>query len=207
MLGILPLTNQISLATNQVVAGYEKFLQKLDSSFTFYNKISTCCAFYQPKPKFFCSKWHSPCVWCNSCMKFLWIIQSEVNFHTTCSNLICCKTALNLGSKTCNIAFHLVFCWKIFLFALHSSWFPFLLQMLSRVYGLNVSITWIFTLFWNFQMTILSFIALWLCWDLLYIYTIPENSSKLPVTLINNLQCILWWAVQRKNWKFSLFIS
>ena len=31
-------------------------------------------------------------------------IQSEVSIHANCNNLICCK----VGSKTCNIAFHLM---------------------------------------------------------------------------------------------------
>ena len=48
MFGILPLTNQISLATNQVFEGYEQFLQKLESSFTFCNKFCWCCEFSSP---------------------------------------------------------------------------------------------------------------------------------------------------------------
>ena len=28
-------------------------------------------------------------------------------YSTTCKNLICCKTGLNVGGKTCNVAFHL----------------------------------------------------------------------------------------------------
>lgn len=39
MLRVLPPSNQICLATNQFVAGCEKFLQKVESSSIFYNKI------------------------------------------------------------------------------------------------------------------------------------------------------------------------
>ena len=41
--------HQTCLVTNQVVAGCEKLLLKVESSSTFYNKICTCCAFYRPK--------------------------------------------------------------------------------------------------------------------------------------------------------------
>ena len=40
---------QTCLATNQVVAGCEKLLQKGESSCTFYNKICTCCVFTGPR--------------------------------------------------------------------------------------------------------------------------------------------------------------
>ena len=42
-------------ATNQVVAGYEKLLQQLKSSYTFWNKICICCAFYRLKAILCCS--------------------------------------------------------------------------------------------------------------------------------------------------------
>ena len=48
---------QICLATNQAVAGCEKFLQKVESSSTFCNKMFTRCAFYPPEANLFCSKW------------------------------------------------------------------------------------------------------------------------------------------------------
>ena len=43
-----------------------------------------------------------------ACMAWLRrnLIQSEVSIHATCSNLICCKTCLNMCRKTCNIAFY-----------------------------------------------------------------------------------------------------
>ena len=47
---------QTCLATNQVVAGCEKFLQKVESSSTFCNKMFTRCAFYPPKANLFCNK-------------------------------------------------------------------------------------------------------------------------------------------------------
>ena len=37
---------QTCFATNQVVAGCEKFLQKVESSSNFCNKICKCCVFY-----------------------------------------------------------------------------------------------------------------------------------------------------------------
>ena len=49
-------TNQTCLATIQVVVGCEKFLQKVESGSTFWNKISTCSAFYRHKANLFCSK-------------------------------------------------------------------------------------------------------------------------------------------------------
>ena len=47
---------QTCLATNQVVAGCEKFLQKVESSSTFCIKMFTRCAFYPPKANLFCNK-------------------------------------------------------------------------------------------------------------------------------------------------------
>ena len=47
MLHVLPLENQTCLATNQIAASCEKLLQKLERSFTYCNKICTCCAFYR----------------------------------------------------------------------------------------------------------------------------------------------------------------
>ena len=46
---------QTCLATNQVAAGCEHLLQKVESSSTFCDKICTCCAFYLPKSNFFCT--------------------------------------------------------------------------------------------------------------------------------------------------------
>ena len=47
---------QTCLAANEVAAGCENVLQKLESTFTFYNKIFTFWAFYQPKANLFCRK-------------------------------------------------------------------------------------------------------------------------------------------------------
>ena len=41
------------LATNGVVAGCEKLLQKGESTCTFYNNICTCCLFYRAKANLF----------------------------------------------------------------------------------------------------------------------------------------------------------
>ena len=46
MLRVFPPTSQTCLATNQVTAGCEKLLQKVEKSSTFCNKICKCCAFY-----------------------------------------------------------------------------------------------------------------------------------------------------------------
>ena len=54
---------QTCLATNQVVAGCENLLQKVESSSTFWNKTYTCCAFYRPRTNLSCSKWRNSCVW------------------------------------------------------------------------------------------------------------------------------------------------
>ena len=48
---------QTCLAANEVAAGCENLLQKQESTFTFCNKICTCCAFYQPKANLSCRKW------------------------------------------------------------------------------------------------------------------------------------------------------
>ena len=56
ILYVLPPTNQTCLATNQLVAGCEKLLQKVGSSSTFCNKICTCGALYLHKANLFCSK-------------------------------------------------------------------------------------------------------------------------------------------------------
>ena len=44
---------QICIATIPVVAGCENLLRKAESSSTFCNKISTCCAFFGPKANLF----------------------------------------------------------------------------------------------------------------------------------------------------------
>lgn len=62
MLRVLPPTDQTCLATIQVVAGYEKLLQQLKSSYTFWNKICICCAFYRLKAILCCSMWQLPCM-------------------------------------------------------------------------------------------------------------------------------------------------
>ena len=46
MLYVLPPTDQICLATNQVTAGCEALSQKVEKNFTFCYKICKCCAFY-----------------------------------------------------------------------------------------------------------------------------------------------------------------
>ena len=53
-------------ATNQVVAGCKKLLQKVESSYTSWNRICTCCAFYRPKANLFCSKWCNSRIWYDS---------------------------------------------------------------------------------------------------------------------------------------------
>ena len=93
---------QSCLRTNQVVAVCEELLQKVESSCTFCNKISTCCAFYGLKTNFFCSQWHNSCVWCNPC-----VISSNQNLgmYKTGSKLICCKIGSNVGGRIHNNSF------------------------------------------------------------------------------------------------------
>ena len=57
---------QTSLATNQIVAGCENLLQKVESSSTFCNKLCKCCAFYGLKANLFCSNWRNSSVWRDS---------------------------------------------------------------------------------------------------------------------------------------------
>ena len=93
---------QTCLATNQVVAGCKNLLQKVESSSFFCDKICTCCVFYQPKANLFCSKWRNSHVWRDSC-----VILSNQKFEFTqlATTLFCYQTGLNMGGKTCNIAF------------------------------------------------------------------------------------------------------
>ena len=53
--GVVCVTTHIQtcLATNRVVVGCEKLLQKGESTCTFYNNICTCCVFYRPKANLF----------------------------------------------------------------------------------------------------------------------------------------------------------
>ena len=54
MLRVFSPMNLTCLTRNQVVAGCEKLLRKVESSFTFWdNRISTCCVFYRPKVNLF----------------------------------------------------------------------------------------------------------------------------------------------------------
>ena len=91
-------------AANQVVAGCEKLLQKVESSSTFCNKTCTCCVFY--RPDCFAASDVTPVYGVNS--RVLLSNQKSV-FTQLAANFVCCKTGLNVGGKTCNIAFQLVF--------------------------------------------------------------------------------------------------
>ena len=57
---------QTCLVTNEENAGWEKLLQKVESSSTFCNRICKFCAFYRPKANMFCSKWRNSRVWHDS---------------------------------------------------------------------------------------------------------------------------------------------
>ena len=90
MLRVLPPTNQTCLATNQFVAGCEMFLQKVESSSIFCNKIWLYLLRFSPTlgklvlqqgMLILCMVWVP--------RKF---IQLKVCIHATCNNLICCKT-------------------------------------------------------------------------------------------------------------------
>ena len=64
---------QTCLAANEVAAGCENLLQKLESTFTFCNKICTCCAFYQPKANLSCRKWRKSGVKLVSAAAVFWM--------------------------------------------------------------------------------------------------------------------------------------
>ena len=97
---------QTCLATNQVVAGCEKLLQKVESNSTFCNKICLCCAFYGPKANLFCSKLRNATVRRDSRT----ILSNQKSVFTQLTvTFICCKTDLNVGSKTRNLLFN-TFC-------------------------------------------------------------------------------------------------
>ena len=55
MLRVLPPTNQTCLGTNQVVAGYEKFLQKIESFSSFATECVYVARFTGPKHTCFAS--------------------------------------------------------------------------------------------------------------------------------------------------------
>ena len=63
MMRVLPPTSQTCLATNQVVASCETFLQKVESSSTFCIKFGRSYALYRPKANLFSSKWLNSRVW------------------------------------------------------------------------------------------------------------------------------------------------
>ena len=85
------------------LAGCEKLLPKVESSSNFATKSVHVARFIGPRPANV-TYFNSP-VRLESRVIF---IQSDVSVHTTCRKLICCKTGVNVGGKTCNIAFQLV---------------------------------------------------------------------------------------------------
>ena len=58
--------HQTCLTTNQLAVRCEKWLQKVESSSTFCNKLCPCCTFYRRKANLICRKWRNSCVWCYS---------------------------------------------------------------------------------------------------------------------------------------------
>ena len=71
-------------------------LQKGQRSSAFCNTICTCFAFCQPR---------QTCFTASDLVPYMaWVLrnffQSVVSIHTTCNNLICCKTGSNGGGKT-----------------------------------------------------------------------------------------------------------
>ena len=89
--------------------GCVKLFQKVESTPSFCNKICSCCSVILPaQVKLACSKWRNSCVWPG----FPVILSSEKSVFTpaTLATLatLCCKTGLNVGGETCNIAFQLV---------------------------------------------------------------------------------------------------
>ena len=81
----------------------KRLLQKVESSSTFYNKTYTCCAFY--RPDCFAASDVTLVYGVNS--RLLLSNQKSV-FTQLAANFICCKTGLNVGGKTRNIAIQLV---------------------------------------------------------------------------------------------------
>ena len=90
MLHFLPPENQTCLATNQIAASCEKLLQKLERSFTYCNKICTCCAFYRPQLSVRQSCFAVP-VW--SEFRAMLFNQKSRQYSRTFNNLICWKKA------------------------------------------------------------------------------------------------------------------
>ena len=76
MLRVLPPTCKPVLQQIRLQVA-KTLLQKVESSFTFCNKICTCCAFYSPKANLSSLYGVTP----RNC------IQSEVSINATCSNL------------------------------------------------------------------------------------------------------------------------
>ena len=101
---------------NQIDASCEKMLQKVESSSTSYNKISTRCAGFAA-----CDVTPIRSLSNGLLLPYMaWLPRNinqsefEVSLPVTCNNLICFKAGLNVDGKTRNTALHIARqqCWK-----------------------------------------------------------------------------------------------
>jgi len=126
MLRVLPPTNKTCFATNQVVEGFGKLLQKVESSSTFFNKICSCSAFYRPWANLFRRKWRNFRVWRDSHVilsnqktvftqlmviarqVWTWVVkQATLLFNLFCSN-VQIKFQVFVGRYTITLIFHIL---------------------------------------------------------------------------------------------------
>ena len=92
---------QTRLATNRVVAGCQKFLQKVENSFTFCKKSLHVARFTGPRQTCFAASDVNPVHGSRVILS-----NQKSAFKQPAATFICCNTGLNMGGKTRNIAFN-----------------------------------------------------------------------------------------------------
>ena len=98
---------QTRVATNQVVAGCQKFLQKEENSSTFCNQSVHVARFTGPRKT--CSAASDVTPVCGRNDIRLILSNRKSVFKQLAATFICCKTGLNVGGKMRNIPFN-TFC-------------------------------------------------------------------------------------------------
>ena len=109
MLRVFPPTSQTCLATNQVTAGCEALSQKVEKSSTFCNKICKCCTFYPSTSLVLPFQGQLVLHQVTLIPQTMWriILSNQKSVFTQIATtwyVVRC----GVGSKTCNIAFHLM---------------------------------------------------------------------------------------------------